>query len=111
MISIEAYRATIGKFYNRLRHFANAQNIVSIRIGNVYIILLFLLLPLLYLPILSHALFVLFILVTIDVVYVNSVRFKHIDPSFHFLELDYSGHNLNFVKLKQPLIHVDIELN
>ena len=44
MISIEAYRASIGKFYDRLRHFANAQKLVSIRRGNVYTILLFLLL-------------------------------------------------------------------
>ena len=29
MISIEAYRASIGRFYNRLRHFANVQNVVS----------------------------------------------------------------------------------
>ena len=43
MISIEAYRASIGKFYDRLRHFANAQKLVSIRRGNVYTILLFLL--------------------------------------------------------------------
>ena len=47
-------------------------------------------------------------LVTIDVVYVNTVRFKHIDCSCYFLWLNYRGYNL---KLKQPLIHGDIESN
>ena len=58
MISIKAYCASIGRFYNRLKHCTNAQNVVSIRSGNVHIILL-LLLFLLYLPILFHAFFVL----------------------------------------------------
>ena len=53
----------------------------------------------------------LFMLVTIDVVYVNTVRFKHIDYSCHFLELNYRGYNLNFLKLKQLLIDRDIESN
>ena len=101
MISIEAYRASIGRFYNRLKHCTNAQNVVSIRSGNVHMILLLLLFLLLYLPILLHAFFALFMLVTIDVVYVNTMRFKHIDSSCHFLELNYRGYNLNFLKLKQ----------
>ena len=42
MISIEAYRASIGRFYNRLKHCTNAQNVVSIRSGDVHIILLLL---------------------------------------------------------------------
>ena len=50
-------------------------------------------------------------LVTIDVVYVNTVRFKYIDSSCHFIELNYRGHNLNFLKLKQLLIDGDIESN
>ena len=50
----------------------------------------------------------LFMLVTIDVVYVNTVRFKHIDCSCYFLQLNYRGYNL---KLKQLLIHGDIESN
>ena len=50
-------------------------------------------------------------LVTIDVVYVNTVRFKHIDSLCHFLELNYGGYNLNFLKLKQLLIDGDIESN
>ena len=66
---------------------------------------------LLYLPILLHAFFALFMLVTIDVVYVNTVRFKYIDSSCHFLELNYRGCNLNFLKLKQLLIDGDIESN
>ena len=98
MISTEAYHASIGRFYNRLRHFANAQNVVSVRSGIVYIILLSLLFSLLYLPILLHALFALFMLETIGVVFVNSVRFKHIDFSCHFLELSYRKYNLSFLR-------------
>ena len=111
MISIEAYRASIGRFYNRLKHCTNAQNVVSIRSGNVPIILLLLLFLLLYLPILLHAFFALFMLVTIDVVYVNTMRFKHIDSSCHFLELNYRGYNLDFLKLKQLLTDGDVESN
>ena len=55
--------------------------------------------------------FTLFILVAISIVYVNSVRFKHIDSSCHFLELNYKGLNLNFLKLKQLCIVGDIESN
>ena len=55
--------------------------------------------------------FALFILVTIDVIYVNSVRFKHIDSSCNFLELTYRGHNFNFLKLKQLFKDDDIESN
>ena len=47
-------------------------------------------------------------LVTMDVVYVNSVSFKHTD-SCH--ELNYSGYKFNFLKLKQLLIDSDIEAN
>ena len=65
----------------------------------------------LYLSVVVHALFALFSLVTIDVAYVNSVRFRHIDSSCHFLELNCKGYNLNFVKLKQLLIDGDIESN
>ena len=47
----------------------------------------------------------------IDVVYVNTVRFKHIDSSCHFLELNCRGYNLNFLKLKHLLIDGDVESN
>ena len=47
-------------------------------------------------------------LVTIDVVYVNTVRFKHIDSSCYFLQLNCREYNL---QLKQPLIDGDIESN
>ena len=47
-------------------------------------------------------------LVAIDVVYVNSVRYKHIDSSCHFLKLNYRGCNINFLKLKQLLIDGDM---
>ena len=86
---------------NRLRHFVNAQNVVSIRSENVYIILLCLLFSLLYLQILFRALFALFLLVAIDVVYINSVRLKNIDFSCQFIELHYRWYNLNFLKLRQ----------
>ena len=36
MISIESYRASIGRFYKRLRHFANARSVFSIRCKDVY---------------------------------------------------------------------------
>ena len=49
-------------------------------------------------------------LVTIDAVYVNTARFKHID-SCHFLELNYRGYNLDFLKLKQLLTDGDVESN
>ena len=39
------------------------------------------------------------------------MRFKHTDPSCHFLELNYGGDNLNFLKLKQLLLHSGIESN
>ena len=39
------------------------------------------------------------------------MRFKHINSSYHFLELNCRGHNLNFLTLKQLLIDVDIESN
>ena len=109
MISVEAYCASIGRFYNRLRHFTNAQIIISITGGNVYIILLFLLFSVFYLPILLLALFALFVLVTVDVVYINLMRFKHMDSSCLFLELNDRGYNLNFLKLKQLLIDGDKE--
>ena len=50
-------------------------------------------------------------LVTIDVGYVNAVRFKDIDSSCHSLELNYRGYNLNFLKLKQLLVDGDVESN
>ena len=39
------------------------------------------------------------------------MRFKHIDSSYHFLELNYRGYNLDFLKLKQLFIDGDIESN
>ena len=39
------------------------------------------------------------------------VKFKHIDSSCHFLDLNYRGLNLNFLTLKQLLIDGDIESN
>ena len=65
----------------------------------------------LYLSVLLHTLFGLFLLVTIDVVYLDLVRFKNIDFSCHSLELNYKGYNLNFLKLKQLVIDGDIESN
>ena len=73
--------------------------------------MLFSLFALLYLPVLLHALFALFLLVTIDVAFVNSVRFKRIDSSCHFLQFNYRGYNLRFPKLKQLPTDADIESN
>ena len=39
------------------------------------------------------------------------MKFKDIDSSCHFLELNYIGFNLNFLKLKQLLIDDEIESN
>ena len=69
-----------------------------------------------YLPIifpfcLLYALFPLFVLVTVDVVYVSSVRFKHTDSSCGFLGSNYRGYNLNILILKQLLITGDIKSN
>ena len=82
-----------------------------LEVGMFTLFCYFLLFSLLYLPILLHVYFALFLLVIINVVYVNSVRFKHIDTSCHFIELNYRGYNLNFLKLKQLLIDADIESN
>ena len=51
----------------------------------------------------------LFILVTVEVAFLNYVRFKHIHFLCHFLELNYRGLYLNFLKLKQLLIDGDID--
>ena len=59
---------------------------------------------------LLHAIFALFILVTIDAVYVNSVSFKHIDSSSHFLELNCIECSILIIS-KQLFIDGDIETN
>ena len=103
MIYIETYLASIGRIYNRLRHFVNAQNVVFVRFWKVFTILLFLLFSLLYLPILLRC---------FCIVYngnnwcylCNSIRLKHIESSCYFFEVNCRGLNLNFLKLKQLLI-------
>ena len=47
MISIEDYRASIGRFYNRSRHFTNTWNLFSIGCKDLFIILICLLFSLL----------------------------------------------------------------
>ena len=111
MISIEAYRASIGRFYHRLRHFCHARNAFSITCEDVLMIFVFLLLLLLYLPILLHATSVLFVWVIFDSVYIKSVRYKYLDCLSHFHTLNYRGLNLNFLKLGQLLVDGDIESN
>ena len=106
---IEAYLACIGRFYNRLRHFINAWSVFSIRRKDVFIILLGFFFIIVFAN--ASALFAIFVLVTFDAVCLSSVRFKHIDCSYHFLELNYRGLNLNFLKLVQLLIDGDIEFN
>ena len=107
MISIEAYCSTTDRGTSPMPKIKFPSEV------EMFIpFLLFLLFSLLYLLILLlHALFALFLLITIDFVYVNSVRFKHIDSSCHFLELNCRVYNLNFLKLKQLLIDGDIESN
>ena len=90
-----------------MRYFANARNVVLIRCGNVQTILLFLL----FIVVFTNTVFALFVLVTIDVVHINSLILNHIDSSCHFLGLNYRGLNLNFLKLKQLLICGDVESN
>ena len=53
--------------------------------------------------------FVLFILVTVEVAFLNYMRFKHIHFLCHFLELNYRGLNPTFLILKQLLIDGDID--
>lgn len=59
----------------------------------------------------GNAFIAIFVLALFGVVYVKSVRFKHIDCSCHFLELKYRGLNLDFLNLLQLLIDGDIKLN
>ena len=107
MISIEAYCASIGKFYNWF-FIASAQSIFFISssfcyacifrcyICRYYYMFLFCIIGIVY---------------AFDVAYVNSVWFKNNDCSWHYLELNYRGLNLNFLKLAQILIDGDIESN
>ena len=60
---------------------------------------------------LLYAFFAIFIFVTIDIVSLKSVRLKHSDCLSHFLELNYRGLSLNFLKLAQLLIDGDVESN
>ena len=55
--------------------------------------------------------FAIFVFVTFDVVYLNSVRLKHSDCSSHFLDINYRGLSLNFLRLAQLLIGGDVESN
>ena len=111
MKSIEAYRTSIGRFYNRLRHFTNAQSVLSIRCKDVFTIFICFLFPLLHLPVLLYAFFAIFVLVTFDVLCLKSVRLNYIDCFFHFLEYNYRELNLNFLKLAHLLIDGDVESN
>ena len=65
---------------------------------------------------LLYAFFAIFVFVTIDIVSLKSVslksvRLKHSDCLSHFLELNYRGLSLNFLKLAQLLIDGDVESN
>ena len=60
---------------------------------------------------LLYAFFAIFVFVTFDVVCLKSVGLKHCDCLSHFLGLNYTGLNLNFLRLAQLLIDGDIESN
>ena len=60
---------------------------------------------------LLYAFFVIFVFVTFDAVYLKLVRFKHSDCSSHFLQVNYRGLNLIFLRLAELLIDDDIESN
>ena len=92
-----------------LKHFSNARNTISVRFRYVFIILLCLLFPFFSLKIL-HTIFECFVLIKLDLVYVNSARFKHIDCSCHFLVLKMEGFSLSFLKSAQLLIDGDIQV-
>ena len=61
-------------------------------------------------PILLHVVFALFILVTIDVVYVNSARFKHVGFSCQFSWVKLQRVQ-SLLKLKQLIRDGDMESN
>ena len=109
MISIKDYCASIGRFYNRFSHFTSAQSVFSIRREGIFSVFICLFFSSLYLPVLLHAFFAIFVSVTFDVVCLKSVRLKHIDRFSHFLELNYRGLNFNVLKLTQLLIDGDEE--
>lgn len=109
-IPIEAYCASTGRFYYcRLRCFANAQSFLTIRCKDVFIILLSLLFLLLYL-LKIYDFLAIFVLVAIDVVYLNS----EIQPYrlfMLFFKWNYRRLSCNFVKLAQLLFDCGIESN
>ena len=109
IISTEAYRASIERFYNRSRHFTNPQSLFSVRRKNLFII--FIISSSLYLPMLLYAFLAILVFVTFDVVCLKSVSLKHCYCLSHFLGLNYTGLNLNFLRLAQLLIDGDIESN
>ena len=105
MISIEAYCASIGRFYNQVRHFANPQNVVSIRSGNVYMIVIITFFIVVFANTIACSLCIIFI------GNIWCCLYKHIDSSCHFIELSYRDYNLNFLKLKQLPLDGAIESN
>ena len=108
MISIEAHHAFTRRFYNRLRHFTKARNLFSIGRKVLFIFLICLVFSFLYLPMLLYAFLAIFILIAFDFVCLKSVRLKLSDCLSHFLDLNYRGLNLSFVKLVQLLIDGDV---
>ena len=55
--------------------------------------------------------FAIFVFVTCDFVCLKSVRLKHRDCLSHFVDLNYRGLNLNFLRLAQLLIDGNVESN
>ena len=106
MISIEACLVSIRRFYNRLRHFGNTWSVLFVRCKDVLIILIWLLFLFLHLQMLLYAFFAIFELVTFDVIYLKSVRVKHIDCLSLVVPLfvNYRDLGVDFLKLAQLLI-------
>ena len=104
------------KILQQIGTLTNARSVFSIRCKDVLTIFICLLFSFLYLPVLLYAFFAIFVFVTIDIVSLKSVslksvRLKHSDCLSHFLELNYRGLSLNFLKLAQLLIDGDVESN
>ena len=112
----------IGLPFCSLRHFTNAWSAFSIRHKVVFIIFMWILFSFLYLPMLLYAFFFcnictwcflreIRILLIICYWLFVICYWLFIDYLSHFLELNYWGLNLNFLKLAQLLIDRVIESN
>ena len=112
MISIEAYRASNGRLYSKLRYFTNTQNVFSFHQKweclHHFVILTF------FIVVFANTKTCPFCIIHIGNSWCYLCKLGEIQAywlSIHFLELKYKGHNLNFLKLKQLFIDGDTESN